>query len=59
MRKDLTKISEAKRRIQDIIAEFEVAHRFGPDDDEPEGVRHVRISDTLVMDLITALKELL
>jgi hypothetical protein len=42
--------------IRDVINVLKLAHRFGPSEDEPEGVRYIQISDTLANELVERLE---
>ena len=42
--------------IKDVIEVLRSAPRFGPDKDEPEGVRYIQISDTLAIQLADRLE---
>jgi len=43
--------------IQDVIRVLEDAARLGEDVDEPEGARYIQISETLVNEMLKALRE--
>lgn len=44
--------------IDDIISMLETAHRFGAEIDEPEGARYIRLSETLVNQMISMLRQM-
>ena len=44
--------------LSEIIAAFEAAPRMGAEKDEPEGVRYVQISETLLIEIISTLRVL-
>lgn len=48
----------ASDELQSIIRGFEKAERMGAPTDEPEGVRYVQMSDTIVKQIVRRLVEI-